>query len=326
MHELKLGLIGCGKHGRIHVESVNRIEGARFTAYADVNSQAANELLEQFGGDYATTDANTLIHDDTLDAVYICTRHDSHAPLATAAAEAGRHIFLEKPLALTLAECKQIWEAVHRSNVWLMPGFKMRYSPLIQQAHAFIPQPQVIVAQIMDQRWPDDAWPQDPIQGGANVFSQGCHGTDLIRYLAGSEPRRLWATGGAMSHPGHPCIDQCACSIELDNGHIASWVQGDAAMGAFTGKFFIQLFGDGKSVQIHNRHKSTTFCDSHDTWTVEREDVEGYLQENKAFITSLQKGQPPELTVDDGLQAMRIVLAADQAIRTGEIQVLAPHQ
>lgn len=321
---IHLGLIGCGGLARAaHAASVARIDGAAFLAYADTNRSAAQAFLNDFGGEYATDDPARLLADERIEAVYICTRHDSHAPLAIAAARAGKHILIEKPLALSIAECEAIGEAVERAGVHLMPAFKMRYYPLIQKAHAFLPEPQVLVGQMMDNRWGDDNWAQDPVMGGANVHSQGCHTTDIIRYLAGSEPVRLWAAGGTLTHPGHPCIDQCVATLQFANGHVGSWIQGDAANPPFASKFFFELFGNGgRSVQLYDRLKKATFFDGQTSWTEERDEEEGFYLENVEFIAALREGRAPELTAHDGLQATRIVLAADRAIRTGEVQSL----
>lgn len=328
---LRLGLIGCGLLGRTHAACMTGIPGGRFAAYADASLQAAQTTLDEFGGDYATDDVQRLWDDADLDAVYICTQHDSHASLAIAAARAGKHIFIEKPLALTAADCESIAQAVRENGIRMMPGFKMRYYPLIRRAHEFIPTPQVMVMQMMDERWADHHWAQDPVQGGANVYSQGCHSTDIIRYLGGSEPVRLWATGGSLTHPGHPCIDQCIASIQLQNGHVVSWIQGDAGLGPFTSKFFIQLFGasasgePGCSVQLHDRCRKAVFSAAGRTWTEERTEEEGFLLENQAFVQALLSDTEPEITAYDGIQATRIVLAADRAIRTGEVQILTSH-
>ncbi len=319
---LKLGLIGCGQLGKIHANCVAQIEGARFSGYADIAREASEAMLAQFGGDYATEDVSRVMNDPYIDAVYICTRHDSHAPLAIAAAQAGKHILIEKPLALTMEECEAVEEAVRKAGVFLMPAFKLRYYPLIRKAHEFIPEPLVTVGQVMDERWGDDAWAQDPLQGGANVHSQGVHTTDILRFLVGSEPKRLWATGGTLTHPGHPCIDQCVASIEFENGRVASWIQGDAGMPPYPGKFFFELFGRGRTVQLHDRVRSATFSEGAKTWTEERPEEEGFLLENREFISALTHGREPELTVQDGIQATKIVLAADKSIRTGDIQYL----
>lgn len=319
---ISLGLIGCGALGRTHADCIAKIPEARFVAFVDVNETAAMALRDQHGGEYATADSQRVIDDPNIQAIYVCTRHDSHASLAIAAARAGKHVMIEKPLALNIEDCEKIAEEVKRAGTYLMPAFKLRYYPLIQRAHEFIPRPQVVTGQIMDARWADTHWAQDPVQGGANVHSQGCHATDIIRYLSASEPKRIWAAGGMLTHPNHPCIDHCMASIQFANGSVGSWINGDAAIGQFTSKFFFQVFGDGKSVQIFDRMKKATFFDGEKTWTEERPDEEGFLLENREFIAALQENRPPALTAHDGIQATRIVLAADQSIRTGQVREL----
>ena len=322
MSTINLALIGCGGLGRVHAGCVARLAGARFLAYIDLKKEAAQQCLDQFGGEYADDDVTRVWQDDRIDAVYIVTRHDSHAPLAIAAAQAGKHILIEKPLALKIEECEAVAEAVYRAGIYMMPAFKMRYYPLIRKAHEFIPAPQVLVGQMMDNRWGDAHWAQDPVQGGANVHSQGCHTTDIMRFLAGSEPRRVWAAGGCLTHPDHPCIDQCVAVFQFANGHVGSWIQGDACQGQFTSKFFFELFGDGKSIQLYDRLKKATLFDGKDTWVEARDDEEGFQLENQDCIAALREGRQPELTVHDGIQATRMVLAADRAIRTGQVQEL----
>ena len=323
MNPLNFALIGCGAVGRTHARCLADIDGASFVAYADVHEPAARAMLKEFGGRYATSDVNMILADDAIDAVYVCTRHDTHASLAVAAARAGKHVLLEKPVALSLADCLAVADAVRESGVRLMPAFKMRYYPLVRAAREFIPRPTILVGQMLDDRWPDDHWAQDPVTGGANVFSQGCHMTDVLRFLSGSEPTRLWAAGGAITHPGHACIDQCVATIQFDSGAICSWVQGDCGLGPLTGKFFVQLFGDGKSVQLHDRCKKATFHDGRTTWTREVASEEGMELENREFVDAIRNGRPPELSAHDGVQAMRIIIAADRAIRTGQIQDLS---
>jgi predicted dehydrogenase len=320
MKQINLALIGCGKLGATHAECVAKIDGAAFTAYADILESNAKNALDKFGGDYATTDVDKVLNDRNIDAVYICTLHDSHAPLAIAAAKAGKHILIEKPLALQLDACEAVAKAVEKAGVYLMPAFKMRYYPLVQKAHQFIPHPQVLVGQMMCPRWDDDMWAQDPIKGGANVHSQGCHTTDVIRYFAGSEPVEIFASGGSLTHPGHPCIDQCVASIKFANGHVASWIQGDAADTPFTSKFFFELFGDGKAVQLYDRLKKASFHDGEKSWTEERSEEEGFQLENEEFIAALREQRPPALSALDGIQATRMVLLADRSIRTGQVQ------
>ena len=112
MDRVRIAIIGCGGLGRTHAECLKRIAGAELTAYADISEEAAAAMLRDFGGSYATSDNTRVIEDDAIDAVYICTHHDSHADLCLRAARAGKHIMVEKPLALTVEECRQVGQAV----------------------------------------------------------------------------------------------------------------------------------------------------------------------------------------------------------------------
>lgn len=320
---IRVGLVGCGGIGKVHAGCLARIPESELVACSDANLEAAQNLAAEYDCEYSTTDPASIFGDNSLQAVYICTQHNSHAPLAIAAARAGKHILIEKPLALDVEDCEAVAREVEKAGVFLMPAFKMRYYPLVRKAKEFIPEPLVLVGQMMDKRWADDHWAQDPVLGGANVHSQGCHTTDILRYFAGSEPKRIWAAGGTLTHPGHPCLDQCVAAIQFENGHVASWIQGDAGLPGLTSKFFFELFGNGgRSVQLHDRIKKATFSDGKDTWTEERPEEEGFYLEDVEFIRALVENRKPELTVRDAIQATRMVLAADAAIRTGEVQDL----
>ncbi len=113
-------------------------------------------FCNQYGGRYATDGSARFFRDDGIDAVYICTYHDTHSTLAIQAAEPGKHIMMEKPLALTLAECDAVGNAVEKSGVKAMTGFKMRYDPSVAKVREFIPSPVMTIAQMMDSCWPDD--------------------------------------------------------------------------------------------------------------------------------------------------------------------------
>ena len=176
-------IIGCGAIAEEHLRALAEVEGIVPAVYCDVDPARAGGMLGRYGGRYATDSLARVLADDAVDAVYVCTHHDSHATIAEQAAAAGKHIMMEKPLALTLADCERIGQAVDRSGVTLMTAFKLRYYPMVARAYQFITAPIITIAQVMDTRWPDDFWAQDPVKGGGNVLSQGCHIIDLVCYL-----------------------------------------------------------------------------------------------------------------------------------------------
>ena len=115
---IRMAWIGCGGWGRSHLRQAKTIPEVEFVAYADVVEAAAASTLEQYGGSYYTTDPDRIFRDDNIDAVLIATHHDTHRPYALGAAAAGKHIFLEKPMALTIEDCYAIADGVaHRRTI-----------------------------------------------------------------------------------------------------------------------------------------------------------------------------------------------------------------
>ena len=213
--DFRAAIIGCGFIGATHAQCLAQLDGMKAVAFCDLSLDRAKCLCEKFGGEYYTDDVEKIFQDDSIDVVYIGTHNDTHSTLAVKACESGKHIMMEKPLALTLEECTRVSEAVERSSVKLMTAFKMRYYPMVQRAKEFIQRPLVTVGQMMDSRWPDDHWANDPVKGGGNVLSQGCHTMDLIYYLNESEPVRIYAEGGNLHHPKLDIIDNIVATILL---------------------------------------------------------------------------------------------------------------
>ncbi|MDE2815876.1 MAG: Gfo/Idh/MocA family oxidoreductase, partial [Chloroflexota bacterium] len=165
---ITLGVIGCGNMARNHMGNAVVMDGLRLHAYADGFPEAASGFLNEFGGAYATAEANKILADDAIDAVLISTHHDTHVTLGVAAAEAGKHILMEKPMSMTVSQCDALVEAVEQAGVRLMTGFKLRFAPLIQETKCLVPAPFLLVGQMMCNRWPDTSWAADPVKGGGN--------------------------------------------------------------------------------------------------------------------------------------------------------------
>lgn len=321
--DIRVAIIGSGSMGKVHAECLSKIEGATAVAFCDVDLERATEMCGAFHGHYATDDPGKIFRDGQIDAVYICTHHDTHSTLAVQAAEAGKHMMMEKPLALTLEGCDAIGNAVAKSGVKVMTGFKMRYYPAVAKVKQFIPSPVITVAQMMDSRWPDDFWANDPVKGGGNVLSQGCHTMDLVYYLNESEPVRIYAEGGNFTHRNINIIDNIAATITFANGSIASVVQGDSGQTPFVSKFSFQVMNGTKTAHLHNRLKTATMFDGTNTFKHEDPEEYGFLEENRDFIRALQRNEDPPITHRDGLRATLLILRAFESIKTHTPQMVA---
>jgi predicted dehydrogenase len=320
---LQVAIIGCGSMGETHARCLSRIERVSVRAFCDSEEQRAQSLCAKFKGVYATTDPEKVLCDDAIDAVYICTHHDTHSSLAIRAAEQHKHVMVEKPLALTLQECHDVGNAVEKYGITLMTGFKMRYYPSVARVREFIPSPLVTMGQMMDARWPDDFWANDPLKGGGNVLSQGCHTMDLVCHLNGSKPVRIFAEGGNFTHRGKDIVDNIVATIRFDNGAVASVAQGDSGQTPFVSKFSFQVTDGRKTAHLRNRLKSVTFFDGENTSEVTDPEEYGFPEENSDFVRSLLNKTPPPITHIDGLRATLLVLKAFESLKSGLPQTLS---
>jgi myo-inositol 2-dehydrogenase/D-chiro-inositol 1-dehydrogenase len=328
---IEVGIIGCGGMGRLHARHLAALPGVRLRAYADPREEAARALLEQHGGYYVAEDADRLLADDGLDAVFICTHHHLHHPLCLQAARAGKQILVEKPLALTVRECEEIEAAVEAAGVKLMVGFMARFSPFVERLKAAVPQPLVSVGQLVDPRWPDTSWANDPVEGGGNVLSQGCHCFDLLAWLHESEPVSVYAGGGNLHHPALLIADAVVATLRFANGAVSSAFVGDVGHPAVAGKAFYELFGGDRTGTLAGFYDDPVLrCWNAEPASMTMADLpeaernshhaHGYPQMARAFIEWVAGGeQPPQAALArDGTRATRIAAAAIESARTGQ--------
>ncbi|MDF2720376.1 MAG: oxidoreductase domain protein [Paenibacillus sp.] len=317
MSTIRVGIIGCGNLGRTHAKCVSELEGMKLTAYCDVFEQSAKAMLEQFGGDYATTDLDRFFNDPNLDVIYVTTQHDTHADFSIRAMEAGKHVLVEKPLAMTTEDCARIGETVVRTGKKLFTAFKMRYYDMLWKAKELIPNPVMVTMQMMDNRWSDTMWANDPIKGGGNVLSQGCHSADILRFVAGGEPVEVYAAG-ANYYQKTGVVDNMSAVFRFDNGTAGNLVQGDSGCPPLTSKFYMQLFAENKSITICDRLTTLTYKEAGKEAQVFTGTESGFMEENRAFLKCLQEDTPPPIDHIDGLYATLMILQAFESLKSGK--------
>ncbi len=362
---VRIAIVGCGNIGRRHSKLLGAVPGAEVALLVDPTPAAIERLQQENGLSHvpSTSDPDAAFGDPTIDAVVIATHHDLHPPLAIGAARAGKHVFVEKPLALTLESCREIERAVEAGGVQCVVGFQARHSPFVQQAHAAVPRPRVLIGQMIDPRWGDAAWAQNPVEGGGNVLSQGVHTLDLLCYLAGDAPVALHAEGGTLTHDPEATevIDSVVATIRFVGGAVASVAIGDFGPSPRTGKSFYQLFdAAGKSATVYGYYEGavigerrafvdyrpdgvargriegmghrelveSTEASTDHLYKIEESDPLGqlgYVGELAEFVACARENRPPEIAagVRDGTRATRLAVAAFESIRTGRTVDLA---
>ncbi|NSW90996.1 MAG: Gfo/Idh/MocA family oxidoreductase [Firmicutes bacterium] len=329
MYKPKVAIIGCGNFGRLHSNTIKKLDNFEILAYADINRDAAEYCCKQYSAKYYCEDYRRVLDDKDIDAVFVCTTHDSHYTIGIDAIAAGKHVFMEKPLALTPAHCDSIKKAIEGTGLKFMVGHKMRFQPNIKKVKAEVKRPMIIVAQMMDNRWPDNIWPQDPVKGGGNVLSQGCHIFDLITYIAGDWPDTVYAEGGTLNHSNTTIIDNIVATVRFKNRVIASVAIGDAGCNKFTSKTMLQVFTGNGCINLSNALHKYSRYEGQDVveefeltgdYTDMTADPQGFYAEVKEFYQCIVDGKEPLVGVVEGSNAVKMVHAAFESIRTGCVQ------
>jgi predicted dehydrogenase len=347
--EVNVAVIGLGGKGRSHARNLARVPGVRIAALGDISLEAIERGRKELGDAseraYGTTDPDRIFADANVDAIVVATQHDSHRPLAVAAAQAGKHLLVEKPLALTVEDCQAIVGAVEGNRVQLVMGFQARYRYFVQLIKQRIAKPRVIVGEIIDPQWPDSFWAVDPVKGGGNVLSQGVHTFDLVCYLAGSEPTSIHAVGGIFSHDPSvtPTVDTCLATLTFANGVVANVNIGDFGPLPWAGdKSFYQVF-DGRNHSatmygtrvlfastgpdgIFDRNPVVEELSSESPPANEQPDYAGTTRLVEEFVACARDNRAPAIGagVRDGKRATLLALRAFESMRSGEPRSLVP--
>ncbi len=326
MKTLRFGCIGCGGMGRLHVLNAKHVPGMEVVAFADPAEDKAQQVLESHGGEYATADPARLFADPSLDGVLIQTGERHHPALGLAAAHAGKHIFMEKPIAVTVEDAIELERAVRQAGVKYLIGLCNRLAPMVRRAKELLPNPWITYGQCTD-----------------TVSAQACHNLDLIVHLFHQAPlQSVYATGGPYyGLDAHLPADSFVATLKFADGSQACYIQHGRAYNALMGKYSFQLFGKDRSVFLARRFKechlstsldapvfSTTFSGPDFSPTGQGEhfkDVRGphgymgHYDELVALCEAIRSDTEPPMTVEDGRHVLQVEKAILESMSTGQV-------
>lgn len=186
----------------------------------------AKRVAERFGFEFCTSDERQILGNPDINTVFIATRHDSHTSYVTKAIEAGKHVFVEKPLAISLEELERVQEAIRAAggreggSPQLLVGFNRRFSPLgVELKQRLGAGPVSMLYRINARSIPPDNWIQDPTVGGGRLVGEVCHFVDFLTYVCGAKPVQVYAS--VLPDPNH-LSDTLAINLEFANGSIGT--------------------------------------------------------------------------------------------------------
>ena len=323
---INIGLIGAGRIGRIHAENLAyRIPEANLMAVSDVNLESARQCAIEFRIPSAFQDHRAILDSAEIDAVVICSSTDTHAQFISEAAEAGKHIFCEKPIALDLAKIDQALATVERKGVKLQIGFNRRFDPNFKQVQEMVAAGQIGRPHLLHIISRDPAPP--PVSyikvSGGIFLDMTIHDFDMARFLMGSEVEEIYAIGGVLIDPAigeAGDIDTAVVTLRFANGAIGTIDNSRQAVYGYDQR--MEVFGSAGGVVISNNTPHSAVLSNAAGvqaakplyFFLERYTA-SYIAELKAFIEAVVCDTPVPVTGLDGRVPVVMGLAAWKSYR-----------
>lgn len=323
----EVAIFGAGRIGKIHAGNLVRQPGAHLKYVVDPDAKAAAALAAQHGAAVAETDA--VFADTAIRVVVIASSTDTHADLIERAATAGKAIFCEKPVDLSLERARRCADAVRRAGVHCLIGFQRRYDPTFAAAKARIDTgeigtPEMLVVTSRDPGAP----PVEYIRRSGGIFKDMLiHDFDIFRWILGDEAATLHATGSCLTDPAvgeAGDIDATAVTIRTKSGRLAQINTIRRAAYGYDQRF--EVLGSKGMLQAGN-HRPTEVvawtaqhvaADKPEYFFLERYRV-AYANEMAHFFATLASGTAPRTTIDDGVAALALAEAATTSWRERRI-------
>ena len=315
-----MSFIGAGNYAsRVLIPAFKEV-GVQFNSI--VTSGGVNSVIhgEKAGFAEASTDIERMFADKETNTVAVVTQHNTHAMFVTEALKAGKHVFVEKPLAINLEELSKVTSTYHEMHdkghkLHLMVGFNRRFSPQIQKMKTLldsIKEPKSFILTMNAGAIPEDHWTQDNNIGGGRIIGEACHYIDLMSFLAGSkvisiQARRMGDTAGVAITE-----DKAAFILGFSDGSFGT-INYFANGASNFPKERIEAFAGGKVLQLDNFIKLKGYGWSNfkkmNLWKQDK----GQFSCAKAFVTAVEKGAQTPIAIEDIFEVTRLAIeAADQ--------------
>ena len=315
-----IGLIGAGGYAQKVLLPNFKAAGAEFCSIASASGVSARDVGTKFGFARFLSDAQSVIDDDDANLIVIATRHGSHAELARLALERGKHVFVEKPLALNDAELDSVLEAAASSEGQLLVGFNRRFSPLAVKAKEVFrnrQSPLSIVYRVNAGRIPREHWTQDPSEGGGRIIGEVCHFIDLMQFLTGAAPKSVYAEAVAPGKGNVVSEDSVFITLQFadgSNGVIAYLAEGDSSLP----KEHIEIFGEGKTFVIEDFRSAKLYAGGREKKETLRQQDKGQAEETRVACAVVAEGKPAPITLQELEATTRATFRILDSLRTGQ--------
>ena len=304
--KIGFGLIGAGNFARVTMLPAMQASGLyKFKGLASTGGIGVAQANEVFHFEYITNDYKELLVDKDIDLIGISTQHNSHAKFIIEALEAGKSVYCEKPMCLTIGELDRIEEAYRKSGAQLFCGLNRRHAPLITEIRKDMKTDSIpaVYDYIANAGFiPENHWTQDETKGGGRIIGEAIHFVDTIMSLDGSELTDLRVTFAENS--GYPKKDNAVISLKFASGAIGTVIYTSMGSKKYP-KEQLRVFSNGTVYEMNNYVEMSKYS-SNKKRKIKLKQDKGFREEY-SMIADVLKGKKENAVIEDALKAHRML-------------------
>ena len=327
---LKIGVVGCGRIGKLHINNlINSVPGVQVVAAADpmLDKSGAREWLAERKITNVSTDFMDVINNPEVDVVFVCSSTDTHCDVSMAAVQAGKHVFCEKPIDYDIDKIKKLLALVEEKGVKFQVGFNRRFDhnhKAVADAvkDGTIGDPHIVIVSSRDPEPPPASYVA--VSGGI-FYDMMIHDFDMARFLAGSEVTEVNAIGSVLVDPGigeAGDVDTALVTLKFENGAIGVIDNSRKAVYGYDQR--VEVFGSEGCAEDQNDTPNTAVLSTADgavhgvAYKVMWDRYTGaFVAEMQAFADAVAGDRETPVTGEDGLYPVLMAAAATKSLHEG---------
>ncbi|MEM2739191.1 MAG: Gfo/Idh/MocA family oxidoreductase [Candidatus Bathyarchaeia archaeon] len=326
MNRVRYAVIGLGRIGRLHCETLrSRIDEAELAAVCDLSEDLARSMGERFRTVWHS-DYSRILVDPSIDAVIVATPTFTHKSIVLEALKEGKHVFVEKPLAPSSGEAREIVSAARGSHLKVMVGYQRRFDPAYREAkrrieEGVIGRPVCFIDIARDPQ-PPSGWAADPRLSGGIFADMLTHDFDIARWLLGLEASKVYVSGGNLFYSDLKVLgdlDFVNIMLEFEGG-VQGFIQG-CRRSVYGYDLRTEILGTDGTISIGCNFDYSFYYGTsegirfHGAPWFERRFYEAYVEELRSFTEAILSDSTPQVTVEDGYKALCIADACWRSFR-----------
>ncbi len=315
--DIHVGFIGAGSFAQSYLIPPVKESGAVLDTVVTTRGITSKNVAQKFGFGFASSDHRDILSNQKINTVFIATPHNSHASLTAEALLAGKHVFVEKPLAIDYAGLNQVIEASGKAKGQLMVGFNRRFSRLakeIKSAIINIGEPTLMNFRVNAGALPREHWIQKPEIGGGRIIGEMCHFIDLMQYFSGALPVRVFAESIATDNAKEVGQDTISITVKFQNGSVGNLVyvaNGDTSLP----KERLEIFCGGTAGLINDFRSGSIFASGKESKL--KVEGKGHQEEVAAFLDKVKNGGGPLISLESIVATTLTCIKATESLSTG---------